>query len=78
MEDAMKTSLQEVCRRAYEAYPLSDRVHWVTDWPGQIVLCASQMYWTQEVNESIQKGTLTVYEQKLSTQLVAIVGKVSS
>ncbi|KAL2653371.1 hypothetical protein R1flu_021499 [Riccia fluitans] len=76
VEDAMRTSLQDVCRRAYEAYPISDRVQWIVDWPGQIVLAVSQMYWTQEVTESIRKSTLSLYEQKCTTQLQAVVSKV--
>ncbi|BBM97612.1 dynein axonemal heavy chain [Marchantia polymorpha subsp. ruderalis] len=76
VEDAMRTSLQDVCRRAFEAYAISDRIQWIIDWPGQIVLCVSQMYWTQEVTESIRKGTLGVYEQKCTTQLQAVVSKV--
>lgn len=75
-EDAMRTSLTDVTRRAYEAYVITDRVQWISVWPGQVVLCASQMYWTQEVGESIRKGTLQVYEQKCTQQLQAIVGKV--
>lgn len=66
-----------MCRRAFEAYAISDRIQWIIDWPGQIVLCVSQMYWTQEVTESIRKGTLGVYEQKCTTQLQAVVSKVS-
>lgn len=26
------------------------------DWPGQVVLCTSQIYWTLEVHEAIQAG----------------------
>ena len=27
------------------------------DWPGQIVLCTSQMYWTSEVHDALRDGT---------------------
>lgn len=73
----MKDSLIDVCRRAYEAYALSVRIEWVLEWPGQIVLCGSQMYWTMEVAEAIRKGKLADYEQKCTKQLQVIVNKVN-
>ncbi|KAL3685151.1 hypothetical protein R1sor_003173 [Riccia sorocarpa] len=76
VEDAMRTSLQDVCRRSFEAYTISDRIQWIIDWPGQIILAVSQIYWCQEVTESIRKSTLSIYEQKCTTQLQAVVGKV--
>ncbi|EFJ31602.1 hypothetical protein SELMODRAFT_86461 [Selaginella moellendorffii] len=76
VEMAMRESLQDVTRRSYEAYPVSDRLNWVLVWPGQVVLCISSLYWTSEVAESIRKGTLQTYEQKCTQQLEAIVNKV--
>ena len=72
----MRESLQDVCRRGYQAYAMTARVDWTLDWPGQIVLCASQMYWTKEVEESIHSGALPACEQKNTMQLQAIVNKV--
>nr|AML30858.1 axonemal inner arm dynein heavy chain 2 [Marsilea vestita] len=76
VEDAMRMSLKDVTLRAYEAYAVTERVQWVLSWPGQVVLCVSQMYWTAEVADSIQKGTLQSYQQKCNQQLQAIVNKV--
>lgn len=77
VEDAMRESLQDVCLRAYHAYVVTARVMWVLEWPGQIVLCGSQIYWTSQVQEAIHKGALVACEQFQTLQLQDIVNKVS-
>ena len=37
-----------------KAYAETARSQWVKDWPGQAVLCTSQIFWTFEVNEAIK------------------------
>lgn len=76
VEDAMRESLQDVCLRAYHAYAVTARVMWVLEWPGQIVLCGSQIYWTSQVQEAIHKGALVACEQFQTLQLQDIVNKV--
>ena len=73
---AMRSSLRDVTRRAYEAYAVSDRVTWILTWPGQVVLCGSSMYWTAEVAAAIREKGLPAYEAKCTLQLQAIVNKV--
>jgi dynein heavy chain len=72
----MRESLIDVCRRAYESYVTTDRIQWILEWPGQIVLCGSQMHWTMEVAEAIRKGKLAEYEAKCTLQLQVVVNKV--
>uniref|UniRef100_A0A8B9LB63 Dynein axonemal heavy chain 12 n=1 Tax=Astyanax mexicanus TaxID=7994 RepID=A0A8B9LB63_ASTMX len=54
VEDVMLSSIRDVINRSRLAYPETKRSQWVREWPGQVVLCTSQMYWTQEVHEAIR------------------------
>ena len=56
VEDIMLKSVREVIEKAYVAYPNEDRSVWVKNWPGQVVLCVSQIYWTSEVQEALATG----------------------
>ena len=39
-----------VCLKAYVHEP---REQWVQNWPGQVVLCVSQIYWTSQVHAAL-------------------------
>lgn len=42
-------------------------------WPGQVVLNASQLFWTEEVKAAIEKQKLPAYLLSLNEQLLQIV-----
>ena len=58
VEDTMLTSLRQVIKESVAAYPKTQRDQWVLEWPGQVVLCGSSIYWTTEVSDAmkIQNG----------------------
>ena len=76
LEERQWESIRDHTLRAIETYPSSVREEWVLQWPAQVVLAASQVYWTQDVTRAIQQaGTkgLSDYITQLNAQLDRIV-----
>lgn len=47
----MIKSIRTSIENAFIEYPTIKRTLWVQKWPGQSVLCVSQIFWTTEVHE---------------------------
>ncbi|XP_076854479.1 dynein axonemal heavy chain 7 isoform X2 [Brachyhypopomus gauderio] len=62
LENTMLRSLHKVIGEAIRAYPEDQRVNWVRAWPGQTVLCVSQVYWTQHIHHAIAEGPQALEE----------------
>ncbi|NXP46066.1 DYH7 protein, partial [Heliornis fulica] len=75
VEDVMLKSIHDVIARSRMAYLETERKRWVLEWPGQVVLCVSQMFWTSEVHEALCRGPegLKNYYDTLQLQLNDIV-----
>ncbi|XP_057312411.1 dynein axonemal heavy chain 12-like isoform X2 [Hydractinia symbiolongicarpus] len=75
VQDTMLVSIKDIIEKAVEAYSITPRKEWVKEWPGQVVICVSQIFWTLEVHEAIRSGMhgLTDYYEKCSKQLEEIV-----
>lgn len=80
VEAGMVESMQEVCRRGLAAYPSTPRTSWVLQWPSQVVLAVSAIFWTQEVAEVMQgsagpggKGALAAVAERCTGQLNDVV-----
>ena len=65
VEANMIMSVKQEMYKSYKDYAETIRKKWVLAWPGQIVLCISQTYWTSEVAEAIEEGSLDVSRQWL-------------
>ncbi|XP_053412126.1 dynein axonemal heavy chain 3 [Nycticebus coucang] len=82
VEQMMLASLREVIGLGIEAYVQVPRNQWVLQWPGQVVICVSSIYWTREVSEAVVENTLPDFLKKSNDQIAEIVqlvrGKLSS
>lgn len=81
LELSMRITVKDIIQEAMKAYPRmaedltarAERKEWVLAWPGQVVLNASQLYWTEEVTMAIKKQMLDKYTEQLNEQLLQIV-----
>lgn len=66
----MIISVRDVIANSRDAYTHSPRSEWVIKWPGQVVICVSQIFWTMEVHEAIQgtSGGLPQYLERLNVK----------
>ncbi len=75
----MRRTLHKVAGEALQAYARGERSQWILEWPGQLVLNCSQVYWTREVTEAINSGGssgLAKYAEQCTQQLNKIVNLV--
>lgn len=47
----MVVSIKKSIENSYNEYPTIERTTWVQKWPGQGVMCVSQIFWTAEVHD---------------------------
>ncbi|XP_051776026.1 dynein axonemal heavy chain 3-like isoform X1 [Erpetoichthys calabaricus] len=74
VEKLMKESLQLVMMKSITAYPETLRQNWVLQWPGQVVLATSAIYWTMEVSQAMAlESGLQCYLEKITKQMDDIV-----
>ena len=76
IESMMITSLKDLAKSAIASYPNTQRTEWSKMYPGQIVLCISQIFWTTEVEQAIkefEQNGLEEYIKILQTQIEDIV-----
>ncbi|NXH21208.1 DYH3 protein, partial [Bucco capensis] len=82
VEEMMLASVRQVLQDGIKGYVEVPRKTWVLQWPGQVVICVSSIYWTEEVSVAIKKGTLQDFLEKSNLQIGEIVelvrGKLSS
>lgn len=76
VEDQMVKSVRQQIELSIDSYKNTARTDWVKEWPGQVVLCVSQTYWTAEVHETLNKklsSAMKTYHVHLHEQLNDII-----
>ncbi|EQC29095.1 hypothetical protein SDRG_13255 [Saprolegnia diclina VS20] len=69
VENMMRTSIRDTMHAAILDYIKVDRSKWVQKWPGMCVLNASQMHWTREMEEAMDKFGADGVKLMLNRQL---------
>jgi len=72
----MLNSIREEIYLSYLDYETSERVIWLFDWPGMVVLCVSQIYWSLEVENCLVDHAVFALEllhEKLKSQILKLV-----
>jgi len=72
----MLDSIREEIYLSYLDYETSERVVWLLDWPGMVVLCVSQIYWSLEVENCLVDHAVFALEllhEKLKSQILKLV-----
>lgn len=65
----MQNTLREIIGDALEIVESTERRKWVYLWPGQVVICAGQTYWTACVENAIINNTLNGHYTTMLTQV---------
>jgi dynein heavy chain, axonemal len=76
VEDQMLLSIRMIIKEAVHAYENRERKRWVLEWPGQIVICASQVYWTKVAEKSIVNYSLPEFLLQSNEQIKGTVNLV--
>jgi dynein heavy chain len=83
LESVMRRSVRDQTIAALGAYAAARRADWVQQWPGQVVICVDQTYWTTRVHEALRQGPQAVssycdqLEQELQDIVALVRGKVA-
>eukprot|EP01028_Stygiella_incarcerata_P002288 TRINITY_DN1424_c1_g1_i1.p1 TRINITY_DN1424_c1_g1~~TRINITY_DN1424_c1_g1_i1.p1 ORF type:complete len:2631 (-),score=647.35 TRINITY_DN1424_c1_g1_i1:5218-13110(-) len=76
VERVMILSLKNVIKESVDDYQKSTGQEWIKKWPGQVILCVDQIYWTQSVTKKLMEGgggkELREYAQEYNDNLLSI------
>ncbi len=76
VEKLMIKSLKDIIAKCVPDYETKDFGKWVTDWPGQAILCARGINWTSEVTNGLVNNNLKDMMASSQSQLDEIVAMV--
>ena len=53
VERVMRKSIARSIDESMLDYTADERTSWLLRWPGQVVLCVTQIFWTRQVTEAL-------------------------
>lgn len=78
-EEQMLASVRHETSKSFANYVETKRTEWVTNWPGMVVLCVSQIYWALEIESRFEsKRGVEDYLKELQDQLQDTVALIRS
>ncbi|XP_017878877.2 dynein heavy chain 3, axonemal [Ceratina calcarata] len=69
VEQQMLASIRDIAKEAIISYFDTIREEWMFSWPGQLVICCSQIHWTSEVCESFETRSTPEYLLQCNSQI---------
>uniref|UniRef100_A0A672TTU8 Dynein axonemal heavy chain 3 n=1 Tax=Strigops habroptila TaxID=2489341 RepID=A0A672TTU8_STRHB len=79
VEEMMLASVRQVIEDGIGGYIEVPRKTWVLQWPGQVVICVSSIFWTEEVRSSLTPYyNLLIYNQQIGDIVELVRGQLSS
>lgn len=79
VEKQMLISVREEIYLSYLQYEQKERVEWVLLWPGMVILCVAQIYWSLDVQSCLIARSIYAMEllyEKLRGQILKLVNLV--
>jgi len=76
VQESMIKCLTRITGESIDDYARTERTEWVLRWPGQVVICVDNIFWTKEVSDAIEHGKLANYHKVVCDQLQGLVGLV--
>lgn len=80
VQNEMVSSIHDILQKALQDYDDESRAGWILQWPGQAVICVSQMVWTRMVHQCLSdadgRAKLAAYSEALQRQLSDVVNLV--
>ncbi|GAB0094138.1 hypothetical protein DMENIID0001_093740 [Sergentomyia squamirostris] len=77
--DEMRQTLRHVLAKAVAAYVEKSRCEWIGDWPAQSTLCATQIWWSTEVERAFrwmeqgQENAMKKYQKRQIEELSELI-----
>lgn len=72
VENSMKNTIRTILGESLKTVNVTPRDKWVLEWPGQVVIAASQTFWTAGVENGVTNNLLEEFLLKIVLTNVSI------